>query len=211
MDVILLERIEKLGQMGDIVSVKPGFARNYLLPQKKALRATDGNRNTFENQRAQLETVNLEQRTEAESVAAKLDGLATVIVRQASDNDQLYGSVTVKNIAQAITDAGFTVESKQVQLARPIKTVGMHNVIVKLHPEVSVTVRANVARSEEEAKIQAEGRRVSRAGDDEVNLVETPFPSSYDPDVTPDGEEKTNDDSSEIFEGDIDDENQTTA
>lgn len=159
MDVILLERIEKLGQMGDIVSVKPGFARNYLLPQKKALRATDGNRNTFENQRAQLETVNLEQRTEAESVAAKLDGLATVIVRQASDNDQLYGSVTVKNIAQAITDAGFTVESKQVQLARPIKTVGMHNVIVKLHPEVSVTVRANVARSEEEAKIQAEGRR----------------------------------------------------
>ncbi len=211
MDVILLERIEKLGQMGDIVSVKPGFARNYLLPQKKALRATDGNKNTFENQRAQLETVNLEQRTEAESVAAKLDGLATVIVRQASDNDQLYGSVTVKNIAQAITDAGFTVESKQVQLARPIKTVGMHNVIVKLHPEVSVTVRANVARSEEEAKIQAEGRRVSRAGDDEVNLVETPFPSSYDPDVTPDGEEKTNDDSSEIFEGDIDDENQTTA
>ncbi len=211
MDVILLERIEKLGQMGDIVSVKPGFARNYLLPQKKALRATDGNRNTFENQRAQLETVNLEQRTEAESVAAKLDGLATVIVRQASDNDQLYGSVTVKNIAQAITDAGFTVESKQVQLARPIKTVGLHNVIVKLHPEVSVTVRANVARSEEEAKIQAEGRRVSRAGDDEVNLVETPFPSSYDPDVTPDGEEKTNDDSSEIFEGDIDDENQTTA
>jgi len=211
MDVILLERIEKLGQMGDIVSVKPGFARNYLLPQKKALRATDGNRNTFENQRAQLETVNLEQRTEAESVAAKLDGLATVIVRQASDNDQLYGSVTVKNIAQAITDAGFTVESKQVQLARPIKTVGMHNVIVKLHPEVSVTVRANVARSEEEAKIQAEGRRVSRAGDDEVNLVETPFPSSYDPDVTPDGEEKTNDDSSEISEGDIDDENQTSA
>ena len=211
MDVILLERIEKLGQMGDIVSVKPGFARNYLLPQKKALRATDGNRNTFENQRAQLDTVHLEQRTEAESVAAKLDGLATVIVRQASDNDQLYGSVTVKNIAQAITDAGFTVESKQVQLARPIKTVGMHNVIVKLHPEVSVTVRANVARSEEEAKIQAEGRRVSRAGDDEVNLVETPFPSSYDPDVTPDGEEKTNDDSSEIFEGDIDDENQTTA
>ena len=211
MDVILLERIEKLGQMGDIVSVKPGFARNYLLPQKKALRATDGNKNTFENQRAQLETVNLEQRTEAESVAAKLDGLATVIVRQASDNDQLYGSVTVKNIAQAITDAGFTVESKQVQLARPIKTVGLHNVIVKLHPEVSVTVRANVARSEEEAKIQAEGRRVSRAGDDEVNLVETPFPSSYDPDVTPDGEEKTNDDSSEIFEGDIDDENQTTA
>ena len=211
MDVILLERIEKLGQMGDVVSVKPGFARNYLLPQKKALRATDGNKNTFENQRAQLETVNLEQRTEAESVAAKLDGLATVIVRQASDNDQLYGSVTVKNIAQAITDAGFTVESKQVQLARPIKTVGLHNVIVKLHPEVSVTVRANVARSEEEAKIQAEGRRVSRAGDDEVNLVETPFPSSYDPDVKPDGEEKTNDDSSEIFEGDIDDENQTTA
>ena len=183
MDVILLERIEKLGQMGDVVSVKPGFARNYLLPQKKALRATDANRQSFDGQRAQLETVNLEQRSEAESVATKLDGLAFIVVRQASDNDQLYGSVTVRNVAQAITEAGFTVESKQVQLARPIKTVGMHDVIVRLHPEVSVTVRANVARSDEEAEMQAQGRRVSRAGDDDDDNVETPFPSSFDPDA----------------------------
>ena len=184
MDVILLERIEKLGQMGDVVTVKPGFARNYLLPQKKAMRATEENRKTFEGQRAQLETANLEQRSEAESIATKLDGLAFVVVRQASDNDQLYGSVTVRNVAQAITEAGFTVESKQVQLARPIKTVGMHDVIVKLHPEVSVTVRANVARSDEEAEMQAQGRRISRAGDDDDDdVVETPFPSSYDPDA----------------------------
>ena len=181
MDVILLERIEKLGQMGDVVSVKPGFARNYLLPQKKALRATETNRQSFDGQRTQLETVNLEQRGEAENVATKLDGLAFVVVRQASDNDQLYGSVTVRNVAQAITEAGFTVESKQVQLARPIKKVGMHDVIVRLHPEVSVTVRANVARSDEEAEMQAQGRRVSRAGDDDDDNVETPFPSSFDP------------------------------
>ena len=119
MDVILLERIERLGQMGDVVTVKPGFARNYLLPQKKALRATEANKQVFETQRTQLETVNIEQRGEAESVAKKLDGLNFVIVRSASDNDQLYGSVTVRNIAQSITEEGFTVESKQVQLARP--------------------------------------------------------------------------------------------
>lgn len=189
MDVILLERIEKLGQMGDVVSVKPGFARNYLLPQKKAMRATETNRQSFDQQRTQLEAVNLEQRSEAEGVALKLDGLAFVIVRQASDNDQLYGSVTVRNIAQAITDEGFTVESKQVQLARPIKAVGLHDVIVRLHPEVIVTVRANVARTEEEAEMQAQGRRISRAGDeDDDDQVETPFPSSFDPDAAEDDE-----------------------
>ncbi len=187
MDVILLERIEKLGQMGDVVSVKPGFARNYLLPQKKALRATETNKQVFETQRTQLETVNLEQRGEAEAVGEKLNGLAFVIVRSASDNDQLYGSVTVRNIAQAITEEGFTVESKQVQLARPIKTVGMHDVIVRLHPEVSVTVKANVARTPEEAEMQAAGRRISRVDEDD-DVVETPFPSSYDPDA-PDGDD----------------------
>jgi large subunit ribosomal protein L9 len=202
MDVILLERIEKLGQMGDVVSVKPGFARNYLLPQKKAIRATENNRNSFDGQRAQLETVNLEQRGEAESVATKLDGLAFVVVRQASDNDQLYGSVTVRNVAQAITDAGFTVESKQVQLARPIKTVGMHDVIVKLHPEVSVTVRANVARSDEEAEMQAQGRRISRAGDDDDDIVETPFPSSFDPDAGDDSEQSGEDVAADAVETD---------
>ncbi len=202
MDVILLERIEKLGQMGDVVSVKPGFARNYLLPQKKAMRATEANRQSFDGQRTQLETVNLERRSEAESVAGKLDGLAFIVVRQASDNDQLYGSVTVRNVAQAITDAGFTVESKQVQLARPIKTVGMHDVIVKLHPEVSVTVRANVARSNEEAEMQAQGRRVSRAGDEDDDNVETPFPSSFDRDAGDDSEQSGEDVAADV--GDTD-------
>ncbi len=167
MEVILLERIEKLGQMGDVVTVKPGFARNYLLPQKKAMRATEQNRAVFEQQRAQLETVNLERKSEADAVARTLDGLKVVIVRQASDSDQLYGSVTVRNIAQAITEAGFTVESKQVQLARPIKTVGLHQVRVVLHPEVAVNIAANVARSEDEAELQAAGIRVSARGEEE--------------------------------------------
>ncbi len=165
MEVILLERIEKLGQMGDVVTVKPGFARNYLLPQKKAMRATEQNRTVFEQHRAQLETVNLERKSEAEAVAAKLDGLKVVIVRQASESDQLYGSVTVRDIAQSVTEAGFTVESKQVQLARPIKTVNLHEVRVVLHPEVIVNIIANVARSDEEAELQAAGLRVGRPGD----------------------------------------------
>lgn len=168
MEVILLERVERLGQMGDVVNVKPGFARNYLLPQKKALRATEQNRVQFEQQRTQLETSNLERKVEAEAVAAKLDGLKVVIVRQASDSDQLYGSVTVRNIAQAVTEAGFTLEGKQIQMARPIKTVGLHPARVVLHPEVSVTVTANVARSEEEAELQALGKAVPRAGDAEA-------------------------------------------
>jgi len=172
MEVILLERIERLGQMGDVVRVKPGFARNYLLPQKKALRATDTNRKLFETQRAQLEAVNLERRTEAEAVAKKIDGLAVIIVRQASESDQLYGSVTVRDIAQAITTAGFTVESKQVQLGRPIKLVGLHPVTVKLHPEVSVAVTVNVARSEDEAGMQARGERPSAAGREEEEAPE---------------------------------------
>lgn len=188
MDVILLERIEKLGQMGDVVKVKPGFARNYLLPQKKALRATERNRQLFEKQRAQLEAVNLERRSEAETVADRLDGLSVTIVRQASDNDQLYGSVTVRDIAQAVTHAGFTVDSKQVQLARPIKLVGIHEVTVRLHPEVSVTVKANVARSAEEAEMQASGRRVPRAGEEEELEGEeerplSPWPSSAEVDA----------------------------
>jgi large subunit ribosomal protein L9 len=186
MNVILLERIERLGQMGDVVKVKPGFARNYLLPQRKALRATDQNKRLFEKQRAQLEAANLEQRSEAEAVAGRLDGLAVVVVRQASDNDQLYGSVTVRDIAHAVTEAGFTVDSKQVQMARPIKTVGIHEVIVKLHPEVSVTVKANVARTAEEAEMQAAGRRVPRAGDEGVEAESeaplSPWPSSQDVD-----------------------------
>jgi large subunit ribosomal protein L9 len=170
MDVILLERIEKLGQMGDVVAVRPGFARNYLLPQKKALRATKDNKVLFETQRTQLEASNLELKTEADTISTKLEGLSITIVRQASDNNQLYGSVTVRSIAQSITDAGFTVDSKQVQMARPIKTVGMHEVIVKLHPEVSVSITANVARSEEEAVAQAEGRTLNE--DDQIEAAQ---------------------------------------
>ncbi len=168
MEVILLERIEKLGQMGDIVTVKPGFARNYLLPQKKALRATEENRKLFERQRVQLEAVNLDRKSEAETLAARLDGLKVTLIRQASDSDQLYGSVTVRNIAQAITESGVSVEGKQVQLARPIKTVGLHDVRLVLHPEVAITIRANVARTEAEAELQAAGKRVGRAGEDDA-------------------------------------------
>lgn len=165
MEVILLERIEKLGQMGDVVSVKPGYARNFLLPRKKALRATDANRAVFEQQRSQLEADNLEQRSEAERVAKDLDGMTVVVVRQASDSDQLYGSVTTRDIAAAIVSAGVTVDRRQVQLDRPIKTVGMHPIRVILHPEVTVEVTANIARSEEEAEMQARGERVNRDGD----------------------------------------------
>jgi len=194
MDVILLERIEKLGQMGDVVSVKPGFARNYLLPQKKAMRATDQNKQSFEIQRAQLEASNLERRSEAEDIAKRLDGLSVVIVRQASDSDQLYGSVTVRNISQAITDAGFTIDSKQVQMPRPIKAVGIHEVSVRLHPEVTVAVKANVARSEDEAEMQAAGRRVPRVGDDDFGGNEeegalSPFPSSVPDELAAEAED----------------------
>ena len=168
MEVILLERVEKLGQMGDVVNVKPGFARNYLLPQKKALRATKDNVAHFETQRAQLEAVNLDRRNDAEAVAAKLEGISVVIVRQASESDQLYGSVTTRDIAQAVSDAGFTVEKRQVQLDRPIKTVALHSVRINLHPEVAVTVTVNVARSEEEAELQARGERIGAADEMET-------------------------------------------
>jgi len=155
MEVILLERIEKLGQMGDVVTVKPGFARNFLLPQNKALRATKDNRAHFETQRAQLEAANLEQRTEAEKVGKKLDGITVVLVRQAGEAGQLYGSVNAGDIATEVTGAGFTVTRQQVDLGHPIKMLGLHQVSVKLHPEVTVSVVANVARSDDEAAIQA--------------------------------------------------------
>ena len=171
MDVILLERIERLGQMGDVVTVKPGFARNYLLPRKKALRATEANRAVFDQQRAQLEAENLKHREEAERVAKGIAGLTVVIVRQASDSDQLYGSVTPRDIAAGITDAGVTADRRQIKLDRPIKTVGMHSVRVDLHPEVSVEVIVNVARTEEEADFQARGERINRDGEI-VNIEE---------------------------------------
>lgn len=168
MEVILLERIEKLGQMGDVVNVKPGFARNYLLPNKKAVTASDESRKQFEAKRAQLEAQNLERRKDAEQVAKKLDGLFVVMIRQAGDAGQLYGSVNARDIANAVTEAGFTIERRQINLDQPIKTLGLNPVRVALHPEVFVTVTANVARSAEEAKIQEDtGEAVVRTDDDD--------------------------------------------
>ncbi|MDH3596452.1 MAG: 50S ribosomal protein L9 [Rhodospirillales bacterium] len=156
MEVILMERVEKLGLMGDVVKVKPGYARNYLLPQKKALRANKDNLALFETQRTQLEADNLKLRKEAGAIAAKLEGLVVVLIRQAGDNGQLYGSVTARDLAQAITEAGFTVDRKQIVLEKAIKVLGLHPVKIRLHPEVVVEVTANVARSEAEAESQAE-------------------------------------------------------
>ena len=173
MEVILLERIEKLGQMGDVVTVKPGYARNFLLPRKKAMRATKSNMAVFEAQRAQLEAENLKRREEAEAVAEKLDGMSVVLIRQAGDSGQLYGSVTARDISDAVTEAGVTINRDQVAMDKVIKTLGLHAVKVRLHPEVSVEVTGNVARSEEEAVTQAEtGKMVSaeqlRAAEDAV-------------------------------------------
>jgi len=155
MEVILLERIAKLGQMGEVVKVKAGYARNYLLPRKKALRATDENKKLFETRRAQLEAQNIARKSDADRVAEKMKGLAVVLVRQAGEAGQLYGSVNARDIAAAVKDAGFTIDRQQVELNVPIKSLGLVQVPVHLHPEVTVTITVNVARSEDEAKIQA--------------------------------------------------------
>ena len=177
--LILLERVEKLGQMGQLVDVKPGYARNYLLPQKRALRATKENLAYFETQRAQFEATNLERRGEAAEVGAKLDGLTVVIVRQAGESGQLYGSVSARDISEAVTAAGFTTERRQIVLERPIKTLGMHPLRVMLHPEVSVTITANVAQSAEAAALQARGIDPLRARDeDDEEDAATPAPPS---------------------------------
>jgi large subunit ribosomal protein L9 len=154
MEVILLERVEKLGQMGEVVKVKDGYARNFLLPRKKAMRATTANKAVFEKQRAQLEAQNLAKKGEAEKVAAKMVGLSVALLRQAGDSGQLFGSVSARDIADAVTAAGFTLGRNQVSLVTPIKTVGVTSVSVVLHPEVTVDVKVNVARSEAEAEKQ---------------------------------------------------------
>lgn len=161
-EIVLLERIEKLGQMGDVVRVRPGFARNFLLPQGKALRATEENLKVFESRRAQLEAENLQRKSEAEAVGAKMDGLTVVLIRQAGGTNQLYGSVTGRDIAEAVREAGYTIHARQVLLERAIKELGMHEVRVALHPEVSISVTANVARTPEEAEIQAQGGMVEQ-------------------------------------------------
>ena len=157
MDVILLERVEKLGGIGDVVTVKNGYARNYLLPNKKALRANAANKAVFEANREKIEQENAEKRTVAEGEAKKMDGTALVLIRQASNTGQLYGSVATRDIVAGMEEEGHKIEKSQVQLLRPIKTIGMHDVTVTLHPEVSVIVKANVARSPEEAELQAQG------------------------------------------------------
>ncbi len=160
MQVILLERVAKLGQMGDVVTVKHGFGRNFLLPQGKALRATDANKTVFEAKKAQLEVANLETKKEADAVAVKLDGQQFIVIRSASDAGSLYGSVTTRDAAEAATHAGFTVDKKQIELDTPIKELGLHDMTVVLHPEVSCTIQVNVARSQEEAEIQASGKSI---------------------------------------------------
>jgi len=170
MEVILLERISRLGQMGDTVKVKDGFARNFLLPQGKALRANEGNKKKFEGQRAQLEARNLERKSEATQVAEKLDGKSFIVVRSAGETGQLYGSVSTRDIADLLTAEGFSVSRTQIELNQPIKTIGLTNVAIALHPEVEVTITLNIARTADEAERQAKGETLTTAeaiyGDD---------------------------------------------
>lgn len=177
MEVILLQRIGKLGQMGDVVNVKDGYARNFLLPQKKALRATKDNLARFEQQRAQLEANNLELKGEAQAVAEKLAGKSFIAIRQAGDTGQLYGSVSTRDMAEVITAGGFTVERRQVVLDRPIKTLGLHDISIALHPEVVVKVTLNIARSEDEAQRQARGEDVTVVKEEKIEL------ETFDPDA----------------------------
>jgi large subunit ribosomal protein L9 len=165
MEIILLERVEKLGQMGQVVNVRPGYARNFLLPQKKALRATKANLAFFETQKAQLQARNLERKKEAEEVAGKMKGLAVIITRQAAESGMLYGSVNGRDISDTVTAEGFTIERNQVAINDPIKSLGLFDVRVILHPEVSVNVKVNVARSLEEAQMQAQRGGMVTAAD----------------------------------------------
>src|SRR4051812_13789440 len=183
MQVVLLERVEKLGQMGDVVKVKDGFARNYLLPQKKALRATKANIAQFETQRAQLEARNLERRGEAQQVAKKLEGKVFVLLRQAGDRGQLYGSVSPRDIAEVISANGFSVARGQVPIDKAIKSIGMHTLNVVLHPEVRVAVTINVARTEDEAERQARGEDVlaEASEEEEATPVEAVFEEGAGP------------------------------
>lgn len=170
MEVVLLERIGRLGQMGDVVKVRNGYARNFLIPQGKALRASKTNLAEFEKRRVQLETRNLELKTEAQAVAEKLDGQKFITIRQAGDTGQLYGSVSTRDISDIITAAGFSLDRRQVVLTTPIKELGVHDITISLHPEVEVKVGVNVARSEEEAERQARGEDVTMIKDEALEL-----------------------------------------
>ncbi|MER2607243.1 MAG: 50S ribosomal protein L9 [Siculibacillus sp.] len=172
MEVILLERIGRLGQMGDVVKVKDGYARNFLLPRHKALRATKANKEVFESQRVQLEARNLERKAEAQAVAEKLDGQAFIVVRSAGEMGHLYGSVTTRDVADLVVAGGFTVERNQVELKAPIKAIGLHAVSIALHPEVHATVTINVARSADEAERQARGEEVITRDNEDIFVRE---------------------------------------
>lgn len=180
MQVILLERVAKLGQMGDVVDVKPGFARNFLLPQGKALTASQTNIAQFEEQKAQLEARNLETKSEAEALAEKLNGEQFIVIRSASDSGSLYGSVTPRDAAEVATEAGFSVDRKQVALIAPIKDLGLHTVQVKLHPEVTVEITMNVARSQEEAELQASGKSIQELAAEEEAAAEFEIAELFD-------------------------------
>lgn len=184
MEVILLERVEKLGHIGDVVKVKDGFARNYLLPRKKALRANDANRKVFEANRERIEAENATKRTEAQGEAQTLDGVSVTLIRQASNTGQLYGSVAVRDLVDALVADGHKVNKAQVVLDRPIKAIGVYDVRVALHPEVSVTIKVNVARSPEEAEMQEKGVDVMAAMFEE-NREESGFTEDYDPNAEP--------------------------
>ena len=200
MDIILLERIEKLGSIGDVVTVKDGYARNFLLPQKKALRANEANKKVFEANRDRLEKENAERRTAAEAQGEKVAGAEVVLIRAASNAGQLYGSVSVRDIVAGLAEQGHAVDKRMVILGAPIKNIGMHNVTVALHPEVRVTVKANVARSDDEAKLQSEGIDVLAAMfEDEQREIEeqadaTRIDTSLEPGEIP----------AELFDGDED-------
>jgi large subunit ribosomal protein L9 len=184
-ELILLQRVEKLGQMGDVVKVKPGYARNFLLPQGRATRANKANRERFEAQRAHLEAQNIKRREEAERVAERVHGLTVVIIRQAGESGGLYGSVSSRDIADATTAGGLSITRTQVILEHPIKTLGLTKVRVVLHPEVSIDVTVNVARSTEEAEKQNRGEAVGQAADDAEDEVLPPA-DPYAPDAQPD-------------------------
>ena len=180
MQVILLQRVAKLGQMGDVVDVKSGYARNFLLPQKKALTASKANIAHFETQKAQLEANNLESKKEAEAMGVKLNGQQFIVIRQASDGGNLYGSVTPRDVSDVATSEGFTVDRKQVVIPRPIKELGLHDVTVTLHPEVEATVQLNVARSAEEAELQASGKSIQELAAEEEAAAEFEIQELFD-------------------------------
>ncbi len=180
MDVILLERVAKLGQMGDIVAVKDGYARNFLLPQGKALRANEANKAKFDADKAQLEARNLETKKEAEALGDRLNGETFIVIRSASDAGALYGSVSTRDIAEVATDGGFSVDKKQVVLNGPIKYLGLHTVSVVLHPEVTVEISLNIARSQEEAELQASGKSIQELAAEEEAAAESEIADLFD-------------------------------